>query len=57
MTARDTTAPDETTPDDDANDKEAAAGNTGSLAAATNDADTSDPLRPLNRITEDGKDS
>lgn len=49
------TAPDDTTPaDDDATER---AGNTGTLAAATQDHDKSDPFGPLNRITEDGDES
>lgn len=44
-----------TTPDDGHIDEEKddAAGNAGALAAATHDGDDSDPLGPLNRITED----
>ncbi len=44
-----------TTPDDGRidDDKDEAAGETGALAAASQDGDDSDPLGPLNRVTED----
>lgn len=49
------TAPEENPPADE--DRTESAGNTGTLAAATQDNDPSDPLGPLNRVTEDGDDS
>jgi hypothetical protein len=44
------TAPDENTPADETPD---GAGETGALAAASEDHDGGDPLAPLNALTED----
>ncbi|MCW2681211.1 MAG: hypothetical protein JWM62_2612 [Frankiales bacterium] len=44
-----------TSPDDGKieDDKDEAAGNAGALAAASQDGSDTDPLGPLNRVTED----